>query len=169
MGRCAILRRDGFTSERPARFSRPLHGFTLVELVVVVMILGILAAVAAPRLLGAADSAVDGGLRYSLDVIRTAIERYNIEHDGKLPGADGQEQTFRDDLAPYLRGKEFPACPVGVAQNNQVRMLKGSGDIVAEMSASKSTHGWLYHVDTGDFFVNCDTLSSDDKTTYDEF
>ena len=56
---------------------RKHKGFTLIELVVVVMILGILAAVAAPKLLGTSSSATDNGLKETLGVVRDAIERYD--------------------------------------------------------------------------------------------
>ncbi len=91
---------------------RKHKGFTLIELVVVVMILGILAAVAAPKLLGTSTTASDNGLKESLSVVRDAIERYTAEHAGTYPGgADGS--TLAADLATYLR--VFPKCPVGPA------------------------------------------------------
>jgi type II secretory pathway pseudopilin PulG len=133
------------------------------------MVLGILAAVAAPKMLGTSQSAVDNGLRQSLGVIRTAIDSFAAEHPGQLPGADGQEQTLKDDLANYLRGVDFPSCPVGPAKNNSVRMLSGSGSIASGISASEATSSWVYKYETGDFHVNSDDVSGDKVTTYDQF
>lgn len=150
---------------RPHRFR---CGFSLIELVVVVMVLGILAAIAAPRLLGTTDQAVENGLEHTLSVIRTAIDSFAAEHAGLLPGADGAEATFVANMDPYLRGDDFPTCPVG-AKNNRVRMLGGGGSILPGIAATRSTHSWVYKYETGDFHVNNDAMSTDGVRSFDRF
>jgi general secretion pathway protein G len=141
-------------------------GFTLVELVVVVMILGILAAIAVPKLLDTTKGATDGGLKQTLGIIRDAIELYAADNPGSLPGADGAEATFRADLQPYFRtGMPFPSCPVG-AKNNEVRITTTGALLVGEASPTK---GWAYDNVSGQFIINYTGVSSDGTTTYDDF
>jgi general secretion pathway protein G len=118
------------------------QGFTLVELVVVVMILGILAAVAAPKLLGTSGTATDNGLRQTLSVVRDAIERYAAENGGEFPPGT----NLGTELQEYLRGP-FPTCPVG-AKTATVSTVAG-----ATLTPDEST-GWMYSSNTGEFIVN---------------
>jgi prepilin-type N-terminal cleavage/methylation domain-containing protein len=141
------------------------RGFSLLELVIVVLILGIIATIAAPKLLGTSQEATDNGLRQTLSVIRGAIDTYSAEHEGDLPSGD--ETTFKNQLKPYLRGKEFPVCSVGPAANNEIRMMAGADPV--DGSIDESAKSWVYKYETGDFHVNCDDLSSDGVTTYDKF
>src|SRR4051812_31323687 len=150
------------------RRCKNLRAFTLVELVVVVMILGILAAIAAPRLFGASNQAIDNSARQSLGVVRNAIDKYTAEHAGTLPGADGQELTFTTDLKSYLRGQDFPACAVA-AKNNAVRMMSGSGPIASSIGGTATTHSWVYQYQTGDFYINSNATTNDGTTTYDQY
>lgn len=65
---------------------RPLSGFTLIEMAVVVAIIGILAVGVAPLASHAQQRTKEHALRQALRDIRTAIDRYRKEYDaGALP------------------------------------------------------------------------------------
>jgi general secretion pathway protein G len=138
---------------------RKHSGFTLVELVVVVMILGILAAVAAPKLLGTSSAAADNGIKQTLGVVRDAIERYAAENGGTLPGDLDTQADLKADLAKYLRGA-FPICPVG--KNANVAITTAAGPITVAGSEA-----WHYNSGDGQFIVNSTAeTNSDDSVTY---
>jgi general secretion pathway protein G len=140
------------------------NGFTLIELVVVIMILGILAAVAVPKLLNTTTTATDNGLRQSLGVIRNAIEVYSANNPYKLPGADGTQATFLSDLKPYVRG-EFPKCPVGTKDAN-ISFVNVDANTALTPDGTK---GWMYNTKDGRFIANSNSTSGDGATTYDKF
>jgi general secretion pathway protein G len=139
---------------------RKQKGFTLIELVVVVMILGILAAVAAPKLLNTSGTAADNALKQTLGVVRDAIERYAAEHSGSLP-PDMPTLVTQN----YIRGA-FPKCPVGTAA--------GLATIATSTQTGVTTAGgpeaWRYNTADGTFICNStDPSKIDSSIHYNEF
>jgi general secretion pathway protein G len=140
---------------------RRKKGFTLVELVVVIMILGVLAAVAAPKLLNTSGVATDNGLKQTLSIVRDAVELYSADNGGQLPPCSGDGDNFRTALKDYIRGT-FPESPVGT-KDFDVKAVTG-----ANTNADDAT-GWMFNTDDGTFICNCTATSNDGATAYEEF
>lgn len=81
-------------------------GFTLVELLIVVLILGALAAIAVPRIIGGATSAKTNACKTNVDLINSQIELYYANEDA-WPSAIG-DVTGDTDYFP----DGPPPCPV---------------------------------------------------------
>ena len=61
-------------------------GFTLVEILLVVTILGILAAMVLPTFQGNVATAKESASKSNLSTMRTQIELYKLQHNGYPPG-----------------------------------------------------------------------------------
>ena len=61
-------------------------GFTLVEILIVVVILGILAAIVIPQFTDASTEAKESALVSNLQTMRGQIELYKAQHNGVVPG-----------------------------------------------------------------------------------
>ncbi len=85
---------------------RNRKGFTLVELLIVVLILGALAAIAVPRILGGATSAKANACHTNIDTINSQIELYYAK-EGSWP--NNLKKVTKD--TDYFPDGE-PICPV---------------------------------------------------------
>jgi prepilin-type N-terminal cleavage/methylation domain-containing protein len=86
-------------------------GFTLVEIMLVVALISMLAAIAIPNFVKARAPAQANACINNLRQMETALQEYAM--DSKLPS---NAAYALDDLKPYLRlsnGGELPPCPGG--------------------------------------------------------
>ncbi len=61
------------------------QGFTLVELLIVVIILAILAAIVIPQFSSSTSDAKEAAIKANLAALRSAIELYKVQHNGVYP------------------------------------------------------------------------------------
>jgi len=78
-------------------------GFTLVELLLVVCILGILAAVVIPNVIGHDEEARRQATRTSITAIEQAVQIFAMRHNGKLPDSLDELTVGTDDKPGLLK------------------------------------------------------------------
>ena len=66
---------------------RNTKGFTLIELMIVVVIIGILAAIAIPNFISMQDRAREGSVKANMHTLQLAVEDFAVQNDGTYPVA----------------------------------------------------------------------------------
>jgi type II secretion system protein G len=141
-------------------------GFTLVEILIVVIILGILAAIVIPQFTNAATEARQTTMVAQVKNVRSLIELYRLQHNGQLPdllGSDGWNPLMATTLPD---GTIDPAGDRGpYLQVPPVNPLTRSSTVVEVGSAPSAATGWYFNPTTGDFHgANAAGAQSDSGT-----
>lgn len=104
-------------NKKVVNFLRGRAGFTLIELMVVMIILGLLAALVVPRMFGRVGQAKQNAARSQIELLGTALDSFRLDVGRYPTTAEGLEalitQTSGTDNwnGPYLKKIEIPLDP----------------------------------------------------------
>ena len=130
-------------------------GFTLVEILIVVVILGILAAIVVPQFTNASSEAVKGALQSQLQTITSQIELYRVRNNGAKPD-DVSTSNFLTASANNGWGDMVSAQYLKEEPMNGYtgKTLIVAGNEAAAMAEDRnSADGWFYDTTTSSVFA----------------
>ncbi len=143
------------------------NGFTLVEILIVVVILGVLAAIVIPSFSNAASDSNLTNLQANLQTVRCQIQLYKVQHDDLFPGqstigGDITEADFIDAMTtsdgnygPYMQ-----IVPANVYIDDLTKRVAVTcvNNAAASPTGNEDT-GWWINAATGDFRA-CDSAGN---------
>jgi general secretion pathway protein G len=102
------------------RHRRGRQGFTLVEILIVVIILGILAAIVIPQFTNASEDARVSSLQSTLQTLRSQIQLFKLQHGDALPNlvTDWTPLTGSSTYGSQTFGPYLQAIPVNSINSN---------------------------------------------------
>lgn len=117
------------------------RGFTLIELMVVIVIIAILAAVALPNFMGATERARESAVRSAVKTIQTALEMYATDNQGYYP-----DYIYTLKNGNYLPGGKFPNNPAKNQEYGFSASSNDSGEDPYKITYSVSTDNSAYTI-----------------------
>jgi general secretion pathway protein G len=150
------------------------EAFSLVEVMIVIALLGILAAVILPTMYGHTVSARESAVKDCLMTVRTQIQLYKMEHNGVPPGyvdgnpnsvlllelqltatttSTGSPSPSKVPTAPYLYGPYIQKLPEN-SFNQRTDIAYVNVATAFSDAVDGTTCGWLYKRETGEFVIN---------------
>ncbi len=122
-------------------------GFSLVELMIVVAVLGILAAIVVPQFQSQATQAKESAAKSNLRTLRGAIELYTTQHSGIPPGYPNNNPTESPSMDSFTtqmitNGRYLASIPENPFNNKKLmKVLANSESFPAEATGD---FGWIY-------------------------
>ena len=138
-------------------------GFTLIEILIVVIILGILAAIVIPQFTNASEEARRNSLTSQLQTLRSQVELFKLQHRDRYPctdindpesGWDWNKLTQKTDedgvaggnLGPYMQQK-----PINPLNSSDVVATETAGD--PSVGDTYAGAGFVFSSETGKMFA----------------
>lgn len=121
--------------------------FTLIEVLIVVVILGVLAAVVTAGLQSSVDDAKVTTAVNELQKLRRAVEVYMARNDNRIPPVADGSGTWGPIVGTGEYLKEAPRNPY-VGANGMVIVLGNTPD-----AGFQTTHGWIFDDSTGEVWA----------------
>jgi len=133
------------------------RAFTLVEILIVVVILAILAAIVIPQFTNASDNARSSSTLSQLRHVRAQIERYRFEHNDTYPDLVGEQWDPLIRSTDAEGNYDVNGKLGGYLRSSPVNPYTNSAVIGATEVAG---NGWVYDITTGAF----DAVGFDERT-----
>ena len=123
------------------------RGFTLVEILIVVVILGILASIVVPQFASATEQAQHVATLDQLNKLRKALALYYVRSNSVYPTVVAGEGTWGELLAQnYMRE---PPVNTWIGTGNSKTIVFGN----AADPSWQTTHGWIFDPATGNVWA----------------
>lgn len=146
------------------------RGFTLVEILIVVVLLGVLAAIVIPAVGNSATSARETTLSMDLSLLRRFIPVYTSQHGEVPPGYPGgdlsamptedafvAQATLSSDSGGQTAARGTPGFRLGpylsnipVNPFNKLDTVEVLGDDADFPATADNAHGWIYKPASGE-------------------
>jgi len=147
--RCARVSRS------PEQAAHKDDGFTLIEILVVVLIIGILAAIAIPSLLSQKSKAYDSLAKEMARTGQQAAETYSTEHAGEYP-----------NLTPTVLHETEPAIQIAAGKGNAYVSLaeakeSSKGYVITAVAPGPASDTFtVTHLANGETLRTCEAVTN---------
>jgi len=136
------------------RYIHVRRAFTLVEILIVVVVLGILASVVIPQFTDASSDAKMSAIQADLATMRTQLQLYKLQHDDNFPALATfvNQMTLSskaDGTTAAIGTAGFPYGPYVISIPNNP--YTGTNTVTA---GAADTSAWYYDENTGIFRPN---------------
>ncbi len=124
--------------------------FTLVEILIVVVILGILAAIVVPQFTSAADEARGGNVQTQISTLETQLELWAARNNGTYPTLAGTPGAWTQMItANYVKAAPRNPFSSAAGATDVIATTMADPDAADAAAAASTADGWLYDSSNG--------------------
>jgi len=152
------------------------RGFTLIEILIVVVVLGIIASIVLPQFSNASETAKENTLRDELRYLRTQIVVYKAQHADTAPGPTAADLLAQMTLHTNEAGATSATPSATYKYGPYLSMVPknpiNSRDTIETTTDSPpvgdGSHGWEYNPTTAEIIADLDGTDSN-ASRYDKY